>query len=178
MKRLLLLLLLVTGIAGLTQAQTIVTPVGGIATVDASTCFTGPSNACTFKIILTAATSVVINNARGSQPLSIIFTENATGGWAVTWPANVPSNPILTTTANTSTLISLLFDSVSGTWLAVSSSSVIASGPSEGSNVITAGQLLTTYGAKFDVNTAAGDCTTTNSSNIVTCPSTDPSFLT
>src|SRR5208337_2656055 len=146
MKRLLLLLLLVTGIAGLTQAQTIVTPVGGIATVDASTCFTGPSNACTFKIILTAATSVVINNARGSQPLSIIFTENATGGWAVTWPANVPSNPSVATTANTSTLISLLFDSVSGTWLPSSSS---------GSSATSVGPVINVTNPTYGASTSA-----------------------
>jgi hypothetical protein len=50
-----------------------------------------------------------------------------------------------------------------------------AAGPSNGANVITAGQLLTTYGAKFDVGIFP-DATVTNTSNSITCP--DCKFLT
>jgi hypothetical protein len=49
-------------------------------------------------------------------------------------------------------------------------------GTGNGSSVITAGQLLVTYGAKFNVSVVP-DGSTTSSSNVVTCPS-DCKFLT
>src|SRR5271166_607566 len=125
MKRLLLLLLLATGIAGLTQAQTVIPVVNGTATIDTLTCGANAGGyGCSFKIAMTGTTSLVINNARGGQQLAIIFSD--AGNYTLNWPVNVSGPP---TVSSTTGLVQLQFDSTQGLWFTVSnSSSVIASG--------------------------------------------------
>src|SRR5215469_3965996 len=103
MRRLLIILSLML-VPVVAKAQTIVTPVNGTATIDASTCAGGAMGlACSFKIVLTANTTVSIINSRGGQELGIFFLENNVGGWTVTWSSTVPSNPTVSTTVNAST---------------------------------------------------------------------------
>src|SRR5208283_3361860 len=116
MKRLLLLLLLVTGIPGLTQAQTIIPVVNGTATIDALTCGANAGGyGCSFKIAMTGTTSLVINNARGGQQLAIIFSD--AGNYTLNWPVNVSSPP---TVSSTTGLVQLQFDSTQGLWFTIS----------------------------------------------------------
>jgi hypothetical protein len=117
MKKILLLALLYM-VPSVMRAQTIITPVGGVATVDASTCTSSP---CAFQITLTANVTLNLINARGS--LDIYFTENNVGGFTVTWPATVVSPPSITTTANITTLVNIKFNSSLGQWYVASSGS-------------------------------------------------------
>lgn len=93
----------------LQSSTTVVNSVSGTVTVDASL---GDS----FKISLMEATVVVIANLREGQSIQIRVKQHASSTYAVSawqdetptavkWPSNVP--PVITTTANHSTLVSI-----------------------------------------------------------------------
>jgi hypothetical protein len=135
LKRIAILILLLT--PSFLRGQSIVPVVGGIATVDASTCPSpaGPI-ACSFQITMTGTTTLSLINARGS--LNLYFVN--TGAFTLNWPSTVTSPP--TVAASTTTLVSLNYNASLGSWF-------ISSGSSSGGGIT-------------QVTTLPGTCTATS----------------
>jgi hypothetical protein len=191
LKRIAILILLLT--PSFLRGQSIVPVVGGIATVDASTCPSpaGPI-ACSFQITMTGTTTLSLINARGS--LNLYFVN--TGAFTLNWPSTVTSPP--TVAASTTTLVSLNYNASLGSWFASSGSSSGSGGPTQvsvlpgtctqgaqyqlpggatytcgpnntfASNVVTGTVDPTAFGAKEDVQSAVSpNITTSNGSPTV-----------
>ena len=101
------------GFARGASTQTIAVAVPAAVTLDAKT----SSN---HRIVLNAAcTGITINNAVDGKQISITTKQNATGGWAVTYPTNVRwigGVAPTTGTANTRTTVHFEYDAVAGLW--------------------------------------------------------------
>lgn len=179
MRKFLFIAILTVLFAVSANAQTTIIPVvGGIATIDASTCpsIAGPV-ACSFQITLTNNTTLSIINARGS--IDIFFVENGVGGWTVTWPSTVVSPPTITATASATTLVSIKFNSNLGQWYVTSGGAGSASAGSPGcrpGSTTCIDPTAAAYGAKFDAQ-AVFDASVSNGATTVSCPNSDCNFV-
>lgn len=123
LRRLMLLML----IAGTAYAQTPVPVSSGVVTIDAST-------GSAFKVLLNAnVTSVKLKNPRPGQIVTILFTQNATGNYAVTFGGNITNTPTITGTGTT--LAEFQYDSGSNTWYGLPTGGSSSSSTSSFSNL-------------------------------------------
>jgi hypothetical protein len=96
------------------RAQTQVPIVSGAVTIDVS-----QSNA--WKVILTAnVTSLTLRNPQPGQIISVLFTQDATGGRTVTFGGNIVTTLSVTSTASASTLALFQYDGNTNTWFTIS----------------------------------------------------------
>jgi len=110
-----LAILLVLLGASVCRGQAIITPVGGVATIDIGLCGQGGAagTACAFKLTLTANTTIAFNNTFNGVQASLFVNP---GTFTLTWPSSVPTPPTLT--ASTNNLVTLRYDGTTGTWQA------------------------------------------------------------
>src|SRR5271170_3505667 len=117
MKRTLFIFLVLLAIGGSLFAQQQVQPVSGVLTLNL---FPGNTS---FKVLLGQnVTSALILNPTPGTTVTVIFTENATGGFTVGgWASNISNPCTVSTTANATTLCQFTFDASSNTWFGASS---------------------------------------------------------
>lgn len=101
---------------------------GGLETVATNAAATGAvsvdlANGNVHALTLTGAVTLTLAGATASQACSVtlILTQDATGGWAITWPASVKwlptgAAPLFTTTASTVTIVELFTVNGGTTW--------------------------------------------------------------
>jgi hypothetical protein len=121
MKRLLLQLalaaMLILSCPALLHAQQNVPIVSGVATVNVS----GGQNS--FRVFLSAnVTSFKFTNPTPGQIVTVLFTQDSTGGRTVTFASGITGAGTVTSTAGASTVLQFQFDANSNTWFGVSSS--------------------------------------------------------
>src|SRR5216684_520853 len=113
MRKLFASLALFLALSGSLSAQQIVRVVSGVATLDVE-------RNSKFKVIVDQnVTSIVISPSVGVPNLTVVnvlFVENATGGFSVTFGGNTSGTCTVNTAANAGTACSLQFDSASNTW--------------------------------------------------------------
>jgi len=101
------------------RAQTVVPIVAGIVTADVS-------RNSSFKTLLTAnITSVVFSSNQapvGGQTVVYFFTENAVGGFTVTFSAGIVNGCTVTATANTTTACEFRYNGTDGLWYGIGGS--------------------------------------------------------
>lgn len=145
-------------------AQQQVQPVAGVLTLSLA------PGVSSFKTILSAnITSVVFTNPTPGTTVTVIFTENATGGFTVTFGGNITNPCSVTTTASTPTVCTFTFDASSNSWIGGGGSGG-GSGPA-GPGYITATSFGVTGAAQ-----SVCDATFVSTSATITTPSTDPAF--
>ena len=122
-----------------------------------------------FKVILSAnVTSVVIQNPTPGTIISVIFTENATGGFTVAFGGNIANPCTVSTTASATTTCQFQYDATSNTWNGIGGG---GGGGLSSKQVILSQQVGFAGPAQY-----VCDAGITNNSNIVTTPATDVPF--
>lgn len=154
MKKLAILILILLGAGGSLRAQTQVPIIAGVATADVG-------QSTKFKITVNAAVQLVLGSSTTPAPypgetVNVVFTENATGGFAVTFAANIGSGCTVNTAANATTQCSFTYDATANTWNAGGSS---GGGPGIG-NAIDVTQAP--YSVPTNVVISGGDGSTIN----------------
>jgi hypothetical protein len=120
MKKLLRIVLAFTFLgcfSSLARAQTNIPIVSGVAVADVS------AGQTSFKIFLSAnVSSFSFINPTPGKNVTVLFTQDSTGGRTVTFASNISNTPTITSTANATTVQAFQFDSNSNTWFGVGSS--------------------------------------------------------
>jgi hypothetical protein len=90
----------------------------------ANTVTINPSGINTYRVVLTAATTLNINAGYDGQTLNVIFQQDNTGTWVVTAGAMIKHFTTPTSTANFDTIQTFVYDALLGFWGWMSSSSL------------------------------------------------------
>jgi hypothetical protein len=98
-----------------TWGQELASIVAGVVTMDVSKQHTS------FKVnVDQVITSVVFTNPAPGEVVNVIFTQNTTGGFTVTFGGNIANSPTVNTTPSSSSSVLFSYDVNSNTWFGIS----------------------------------------------------------
>jgi hypothetical protein len=101
--------------AAAVSAQEIVPIVAGVVTMDVAKDHTS------FKVnVDQTITSVVFTNPAAGEVVNVIFTQNGTGGFTVTFGGNIANSPTINTTPSSTSSVLFSYDVNSNTWFGLS----------------------------------------------------------
>jgi hypothetical protein len=97
------------------------------------------------RIFLTANTTLTLLNGVDTQVLTLIVTQDSTGGHTLTF-ANASGTPSIATGANASTIMQLVYDAVTNSWITPSAAASGGSSLQSQATTFTAAQMIAAAG--------------------------------
>jgi hypothetical protein len=99
--------------------EEVVPIVGGVVTMDVGT------NHTSFQVnVDQAITSVVFTNPTAGEVVNVIFVQNTTGGYSVTFEGNIANAPTVNTTPSSSSSVLHSYDINSNIWYGVNNGGI------------------------------------------------------